>query len=159
MTPLPPSLRVTLGVPNVCLVGKTRRAPSRHCRDPRVYGHTTTAMHDMSTLSPPHPIALQVRGMLSLAETLPGTKIRIFSGLETGGVKRALLLAAAARENGGNGRGSEGSGGGRDRGGGGGGGGDSNGGGNCFGTVISAAATPSNSSSSAGTAPGCSPSS
>ena len=25
---------------------KTRRAPSRHCRDARVYGHTTTAMHD-----------------------------------------------------------------------------------------------------------------
>ena len=27
----------------------TRRAPSRHYRDARVYGHTTTAMHDMST--------------------------------------------------------------------------------------------------------------
>ena len=25
---------------------KARRAPSRHCRDARVYGHTTTAMHD-----------------------------------------------------------------------------------------------------------------
>ena len=25
---------------------KTRRAPSRQCRDARVYGHTTTAMHD-----------------------------------------------------------------------------------------------------------------
>ena len=32
---------------------KTRRAPSRHCRDARVYGHTTTAMHDMTTPSPP----------------------------------------------------------------------------------------------------------
>ena len=35
---------------------KTRRAPSRHCRDARVYDHTTTAMHDdmsMSTLPPP----------------------------------------------------------------------------------------------------------
>ena len=32
---------------------KTRRALSRHCRDGRVYGHTTTAMHCMST--PPHP--------------------------------------------------------------------------------------------------------
>ena len=31
--------------------GKTRRAPSRHCRGARVYGHTTTVMHDqMSTL-------------------------------------------------------------------------------------------------------------
>ena len=28
---------------------KTRRAPSRHCRDARIYGHTTTALHDMST--------------------------------------------------------------------------------------------------------------
>ena len=25
---------------------KTGRAPSRHCRNARVYGHTTTAMHD-----------------------------------------------------------------------------------------------------------------
>ena len=28
---------------------KTRRSPCRHCRDARVYGHTTTAMIDMST--------------------------------------------------------------------------------------------------------------
>ena len=34
---------------------KTRRAPSRHCRDARVYGHTTTAMHDMRTPPPPVP--------------------------------------------------------------------------------------------------------
>ena len=34
-----------------CLV-KTRRAPSRHSRDARVYGHTTTAMHKLSTPSP-----------------------------------------------------------------------------------------------------------
>ena len=25
---------------------KTRRAPSRHCKGARIYGHTTTAMHD-----------------------------------------------------------------------------------------------------------------
>ena len=31
---------------------KTRRAPSRHCRDARVYGHTTTAMHGMRTPPP-----------------------------------------------------------------------------------------------------------
>ena len=37
---------------------KTRRAPCRHCRDGRVYGHTTSAMHGMST--PP-------RGPLPLA--------------------------------------------------------------------------------------------
>ena len=34
---------------------KTRRAPSRHGRDARVYGHTTTAMHKLSTPSPPPP--------------------------------------------------------------------------------------------------------
>ena len=28
---------------------KTRRAPSRHFTNARVYGHTTTATHDMST--------------------------------------------------------------------------------------------------------------
>ena len=39
----------------------TRRAPSRRCRDTRVYGHTTTAVHDMST---PHPLS-------SLPCTLP----------------------------------------------------------------------------------------
>ena len=33
---------------------KTRRAPSRHCRYARVYGHTTTATHDMS--NPPSPL-------------------------------------------------------------------------------------------------------
>ena len=34
---------------------KTRRAPPRHCRDARVYGHTTTVMYDMSTPTPPRP--------------------------------------------------------------------------------------------------------
>ena len=32
---------------------KTRRAPFRHFGGSRVYGHTTTAMHDMSTCTPP----------------------------------------------------------------------------------------------------------
>ena len=31
---------------------KTRHAPSRHCRHARVYGHTTTAMHDIEYISP-----------------------------------------------------------------------------------------------------------
>ena len=43
-----------LGASNVCLFRKTRRAPSRQCRDARVHGHTTTAMHDMGT-PPPRP--------------------------------------------------------------------------------------------------------
>ena len=32
---------------------ETRRAPSGHYGDARGYGHTTAAMHDMSTPSPP----------------------------------------------------------------------------------------------------------
>ena len=31
---------------------KTRHAPSGHCRDARVYGHTTTAMHEIEYISP-----------------------------------------------------------------------------------------------------------
>ena len=33
---------------------KTRHAPPRHSRDARVYGHTTTAMHELS-YPPPSP--------------------------------------------------------------------------------------------------------
>ena len=36
---------------------KTRRPPSRHSRDERVCGHTTTAMHKLST-PPPPPVLL-----------------------------------------------------------------------------------------------------
>ena len=34
---------------------KTRRAPSRHCRYARVYGHTNTAMPDNEFTHPPYP--------------------------------------------------------------------------------------------------------
>ena len=34
---------------------KPRRAPSRHSRGARVYGHTTTAMHKLRTPPPPLP--------------------------------------------------------------------------------------------------------
>ena len=37
---------------------KIRRAPSRCSRDARVYGHTTTAMHKLSTPPPPGVLAL-----------------------------------------------------------------------------------------------------
>ncbi|CAM9157199.1 unnamed protein product [Pylaiella littoralis] len=43
-------------------------------------------------------MASKVRGMLSLVESLPGTRVRIFSGLEPGDVKLALLLAADGRD-------------------------------------------------------------
>ena len=35
---------------------KTRRAPSRHYRDARVYDHTTTAMHENEYPPPPAKI-------------------------------------------------------------------------------------------------------
>lgn len=62
--------------------------------------NTANEKHDTSSLRLLRPVLLpaallQVRGMLSLATSLPGTRIRIFSGLQPGGVKRALLLAAA----------------------------------------------------------------
>ena len=31
---------------------KTRHTPSRHCRDARAYGHTTTAIHEIECISP-----------------------------------------------------------------------------------------------------------
>ena len=40
------SRRIALGASDVCLDGENRHAPSRHCGDARVYGHTTTAVHD-----------------------------------------------------------------------------------------------------------------
>ena len=36
---------------------KTRRVSPRHCRYARFYGHTTAAMHDMST---PSPLSLSI---------------------------------------------------------------------------------------------------
>ena len=42
---------------------KARRAPSRYCRDARVYGHTTTAMHDTEYTPPP-------RRSLTMTDTL-----------------------------------------------------------------------------------------
>ena len=48
---------------------KTRRAPSRHCRDARVYGHTTTAMHDNDYTPPPPPDVYGIVGMLDIRKT------------------------------------------------------------------------------------------
>ena len=42
--------RLVLAVPSWSV--KTRHASSRRCRGARVYGHMTTAMHDMSTPQP-----------------------------------------------------------------------------------------------------------
>ena len=46
-------------------LAKTRRAPCRHSRDARVYGHTITGMHKQSTPAPstppPHATAYLIR--------------------------------------------------------------------------------------------------
>ena len=47
---LPPMLHSPLLFPRWLV--ETRRAPSRHSRDARVYDHTTTAMHKLSTPRP-----------------------------------------------------------------------------------------------------------
>ena len=49
--PIPLGASRSVQAKSACSV-KTRRAPSRHCRDARVYGHTTTAMHDNEYISP-----------------------------------------------------------------------------------------------------------
>ena len=50
--PPPPRARLVLAMSAWSV--KIRRASSRHCRDARVYGHTTTAMHDTEyPASPP----------------------------------------------------------------------------------------------------------
>ena len=41
---------------SACLV-KTRRAPSRRSRDARLFGHTTTTMHILSTSPPPPAVS------------------------------------------------------------------------------------------------------
>ena len=52
------TFRFALGASNVCLVGEARRAPSRHYKDARVNGRTTTAMNDNEypPLPPPPPL-------------------------------------------------------------------------------------------------------
>ncbi|CAN0160720.1 unnamed protein product, partial [Laminaria digitata] len=58
---------------------KTRRAPSRHCRDAGVYGHTTKAMHDTEYTPRRSLFAISefLRGIFCLIYTryiIPGTK-------------------------------------------------------------------------------------
>ena len=44
---------------------KTRRALFRHCRDGRVYGHTTTTMHDNESPPPAPPSRPQTESLFS----------------------------------------------------------------------------------------------
>ena len=72
---------------------KTARAPSRHGRDTGIYGHTTTAMHKLST-RPPRPAPICVTpGPTHLHDTglIPGN---ILSG---GGVINHPSLAVVRR--------------------------------------------------------------
>ena len=71
------SWRFALGASNFCPV-KTRRIPSRHRRDVRVYDHTTTAMHDMSTPpAPPHLNYCPTPSLTLAARCLPQSRGRI----------------------------------------------------------------------------------
>ena len=55
---------------------KTRRAPSRHSKDARVYGHTTTVMHTISTpASLIHPCASVPR----LSDPPPPSHLQLFA--------------------------------------------------------------------------------
>ena len=52
---------------------ETRHAPSWHCRDARVYGHTTTIMHEIEYISPieyiplpPRPLSKQYSLLIGL---------------------------------------------------------------------------------------------
>ena len=54
----PPALRACLVETMSAWLVKTRGVPSRHCRDARVYGHKTTAMHDIG-YTPPLPLLIQ----------------------------------------------------------------------------------------------------
>ena len=63
---------------------KTRRAPSRHSRGARVYGHTTTAMHKLSTPPPPPS---------SVLPTLVETPLCVFSyGYDRDRIRRRCRL-------------------------------------------------------------------
>ena len=67
---------------------KTLRAPSRHCRDARGYGHTTKGMHDIEYTppsrsppplepSPPFMLALPSSSVLKMCpEYVPGTRYK-----------------------------------------------------------------------------------
>ena len=51
---------------------KIRRAPSRQCRDARVYTHATTTMHDNEYTPPPPPVCLTCVCVLWSGRGWPG---------------------------------------------------------------------------------------
>ena len=54
---------------------KSRRAPSRHCSDTRVYGHTTTAMHNIGTSPSPTQSAVWQHQKASWPTSRHGTAL------------------------------------------------------------------------------------
>ena len=84
-----------LGASDVCLVVKTRHAPSRHCRDAR--GHTTTAMHDNEYTPPAR--ARQMGGNRGRSRLEPDIHRRLQGrnrGSSTMGSGRPLRAALAS---------------------------------------------------------------
>ena len=98
--PIPPLAWCALSICPACL-GKTRRTPSRHCRDARVYIHTSTqlpAMHYNECTSPPPLVCLRC-----LTLTAPAA-VRMNALLASGEVpglyegKELTALMAGCRE-------------------------------------------------------------
>ena len=90
------SRRFALGTSDVFLAWsvKTRRAPSRHCRDARVYGHTTTAIHD-NEYSPPLP-----RPTVEISSKLPparaGGSLECVIVFPSWGLEKVIRITASA---------------------------------------------------------------
>ena len=75
-----------------------RRAPSRRCRDAKVYGHTTTAMHDDEYTPPPPRPRFRWCGALTCCVVLAGDLLRDGAGvLPTGRNMHALDPVSAGR--------------------------------------------------------------
>ena len=82
--PLPPR-RLPSPSPRPARLVKTRRASFRHSRDARVYGHTTTARHKLSTPSPPSfppppPLLPLIPPRSPIAHCVPDQIVRLPSG-------------------------------------------------------------------------------
>ena len=76
---------------------KTRHAPSRHCRDARVYGHTTTAMHEIEYISPIEytpPSLTKKHYVASLASKGVAAEAKAYAS-ERGGDVRQLVVGGA----------------------------------------------------------------
>ena len=75
---------------------KTRRAPSRYSRDARVYGHTTTAMHIVSTPPPAPPPGFVRLANDDKANSTRGTPNNTQTNITRGPPKSIIKVSDAA---------------------------------------------------------------